>query len=201
MTPDIMSPDESHDLVRLEPIITKGLQTFLEIGDALAEIRERKLYRIEHATFDAYLKSKWAISRSRALRLIHAAETMLPAGNKPTTERNARPLINVCLLRQRIDWFKATERRGFPMGNRRGRRLPLAGLPKQGPPQSRRNFVERVRIIHREIDAMTNDEQLALLRMNPIGWPQFREENIISVLIERAKRDVPDSPSSPDFPG
>ena len=44
--------DESRRLVELEKTIEHGLKTFLEVGAALAEIRDKKLYRVEHSTFD-----------------------------------------------------------------------------------------------------------------------------------------------------
>ena len=39
----ITSIDEANDLARLEAIVAKGLQTFLEVGAALTEIWDRKL--------------------------------------------------------------------------------------------------------------------------------------------------------------
>ncbi len=101
--------EESRDLNRLEAIVADGLQSFLAVGDALAQIRDRKLYRIEHATFDEYLETKWKISRSRACRLIQAAETVktLPTGNKPTTERQARPLTKLPRTERAEAWTEA----------------------------------------------------------------------------------------------
>jgi hypothetical protein len=101
--------DESHDLIALEKVIERGLDTFVQVGEALAEIRDRKLYRIEHPTFDAYLDKKWSLSRSRACRLIQAAETVkvLPTGNRPQTERQARPLATLPPAQRAEAWQKA----------------------------------------------------------------------------------------------
>ena len=63
----ITSIDEANDLARLEAIVAKGLQTFLEVGAALTEIWDRKLYRAEHATFADYCKTKWGMTDRRAL--------------------------------------------------------------------------------------------------------------------------------------
>ena len=102
---------ESGDLVRLEKTVAQGLQTFVEVGEALAEIRDRRLYRIEHQSFDAYLETKWKISRSRASRLIQAADVvkLLPTGNKPTTERQARPLTKLPAEKRGEAWQRAVE--------------------------------------------------------------------------------------------
>jgi len=104
-----ISLDESRDLIALEKVIERGLETFVQVGEALAEIRDRKLYRTEHPTFDAYLDKKWSLSRSRACRLIQAAETVkvLPTGNRPQTERQARPLAALPASQRTEAWQKA----------------------------------------------------------------------------------------------
>ena len=90
---------ESRDLIRLEKVIERGLDTFMEVGNALAEIRDRRLYHIEHKTFEAYCREKWNIGRTYAHRLMAASEAvaMLPIGNKPhiKTESQARELAKI----------------------------------------------------------------------------------------------------------
>ncbi|MEI6279066.1 MAG: hypothetical protein WCO94_11945 [Verrucomicrobiota bacterium] len=82
-----ISLDESRDLIRLEEIVSKGIETWIEVGNALLEIRDRKLYRIEHGTFEDYCRSKWNIDRTYAHRLMSGAEVvnankdLLPIGN------------------------------------------------------------------------------------------------------------------------
>jgi hypothetical protein len=116
-----ISANESRDLIRLEDVIKRGLQTFVEVGEALAEIHHRKLYRTEHATFEAYLETKWKISRSRACRLIQAAAITkaLPTGNKPTTERQTRPLTRLQPGQRAEAWKEAvgTSPTGTPTSN------------------------------------------------------------------------------------
>jgi hypothetical protein len=82
-------------LHELETIIERGLQTFAEVGAALLEIRDERLYRTTHRTFEAYLRERWDISRSYAHRTIQAAEVvrMLPVGNVPSSEAVARELV------------------------------------------------------------------------------------------------------------
>lgn len=55
-------------------LIERGLTTFVEVGEALLEIRESRLYRETHATFEAYCQSRWAWSGDHAKRLMNAAE-------------------------------------------------------------------------------------------------------------------------------
>ena len=96
---EIISMEESADLVRLERTIKAGLDTFLEVGNALAEIRDRKLYRVEHKTFEDYCRKRWNFSANYARRLMFAAEIveMVPIGTKSliTTESQARELSKV----------------------------------------------------------------------------------------------------------
>jgi hypothetical protein len=63
-------------LTKLETRIRAGLETFLEVGNALLEIRDSKLYRLDYATFEDYCRDKWHISRPRAYQLIKAASVV-----------------------------------------------------------------------------------------------------------------------------
>lgn len=89
-----LAPDEQRALEQHEAVIARGLQTFLEVGEALASIRDDKLYRAGYATFDAYCRERWNIGRSRAYQLMGAAEIVremsTQVDNPPTTEREAR---------------------------------------------------------------------------------------------------------------
>jgi hypothetical protein len=77
-------------LKELEGIIERGLQTFIEVGNALLEIRDGRLYRESHASFEDYTQKRWAMSKPYAYRLIQAAEiaAVVPVG----TESQAREL-------------------------------------------------------------------------------------------------------------
>lgn len=97
---DALSDDEYADLERLETVVSKGLATFVEVGSALAEIRDRRLYRDTHPTFALYCEQQWEMGKSQAYRLIDAAEVvaeMSPIGDEPipATESQARALKTV----------------------------------------------------------------------------------------------------------
>jgi len=100
-------------LVELETTIERGLKTFVDVGSALLEIRDSKLYRKEHSTFEDYCRDRWNISRVHAHRLIEAAEVtinLLPIGNiLPATESQARPLTSLEPEQQREAWKLAVE--------------------------------------------------------------------------------------------
>jgi len=84
-------------LEQLEATIERGRKTFVEVGLALAEIRDARLYRPEYATFEDYCRERWNWSRSYAHRIIEAAATseMLPLGQRPETESQARELARI----------------------------------------------------------------------------------------------------------
>jgi protein gp37 len=87
---------EQRRLADCEGIIERGLATFIEVGEALLCIRDERLYRAEHRTFEDYCRERWGFSRQRGLQLIDAAEmttTVVTAGlPAPTSERQAREL-------------------------------------------------------------------------------------------------------------
>lgn len=108
-----LSVDERSELERNERIIAGGLQTFYDVGHALAEIRDRKLYRARFRTFEAYCQDRWGFSRQRASQLIIGADV---AENLSTVvdktgllEVHARELASVPPNEQRLVYQLAHE--------------------------------------------------------------------------------------------
>jgi N6-adenosine-specific RNA methylase IME4 len=108
--------EESRRLVELETTIGAGLQTFVEVGEALLEIRDARLYRIEHRTFEAYCREKWGMSRPRVYQLIGASQVTKQVSTivdkAPSTESQARPLTKLPPEQQAQAWSKAVEMAG-----------------------------------------------------------------------------------------
>jgi hypothetical protein len=91
---------EVEHLDRLEAIVQRALDTDLEVGNALAEINDTWLYRATHPTFEAYLRDRWGISRTRGDQLIQAAEAACQPSTgidslTPATGSEPRPLAPV----------------------------------------------------------------------------------------------------------
>lgn len=84
---------ECSALTHAEAIIE---QSAAEFGKALAQIRDERLYRAEHATFEDYCLNRWGISRAHAYRAITMAEVahvMSPIGDIPESQaRELAPL-------------------------------------------------------------------------------------------------------------
>ncbi len=70
---EIITGVEADRLAVLEEVIDRGVQTFIDVGNALAEIRDSRLYRQSHGRFEDYLRERWDMSRSRGYQLIDAA--------------------------------------------------------------------------------------------------------------------------------
>ena len=96
---NILTMGEKDTLVECEKIIQNGQQTFVEVGFAITKIRDKKLYRIGHATFEDYCQNRWGWTRQHAGRLIEASEVVksLPAkcNQLVTNESTARAVADV----------------------------------------------------------------------------------------------------------
>src|SRR5262245_33979766 len=64
---------EHEEFGRLESRIRDGIARFIEVGEALATIRDKRLYRATHHNFSGYVAERWSMDRSYAYRLIKAA--------------------------------------------------------------------------------------------------------------------------------
>jgi hypothetical protein len=83
-------------LLKLEKIISRGKLSFIEVGEALEEIRDKKLYRAKYDTFEEYCLKKWGWTSSYGRRLLNANKVAksVPMGTV-STERQARALAKV----------------------------------------------------------------------------------------------------------
>ena len=87
---------DCEDLARLETIVDHGLTGFVQVGTALLEISDRRLYRETHATFAEYCATRWQMSAARAYQLCDAAGAIKSLPPEMSTmvdnERQAREL-------------------------------------------------------------------------------------------------------------
>lgn len=61
-----LSPEEAERLEICETAIDSGLKTFWEVGIALAEVRDKRLWYGSYASFTEYLDKRWHLRRSYA---------------------------------------------------------------------------------------------------------------------------------------
>lgn len=88
------------NLSELESIVERGLASFIEVGNALIEIRDAKMYGSEYETFEDYCNHRFDMSRSRAYQLIEATKTVsnlstiVDTASLPVSESHVRALQN-----------------------------------------------------------------------------------------------------------
>ena len=81
-------------LEELETVIERGV---VDVGVALLEIRDNRLYRENHSTFNDYCRKRWGWSRDYGDRLIAATKItkLISTDNcqQPVNEAQARELV------------------------------------------------------------------------------------------------------------
>lgn len=103
-----LTRDETKRFKECEVVIERGLNTFYEVGSALSEIRDSRLYRIKYATFEDYCQERWSMSRRRGYELIAAAAVVENVRNcaheEPANEAQARELSKLDEIAQQAVW-------------------------------------------------------------------------------------------------
>ena len=117
---DELSLDDERDRLKLEREVERA---FYKAGCALRELRDRRLYRSTHRTFQEYCQDRFGFTRRRSDYLIGAAEVVDNLSSKvepmlkrepmvlvlPTSERQCRPLTKLEPAQQREIWREAVE--------------------------------------------------------------------------------------------
>jgi 16S rRNA G966 N2-methylase RsmD len=132
-----LSAPERQRLAELEAIIERDLAAFTRVGQALLEVRDRRLYRERYSSFERYVAERWGFGRAHAYRLMAAAEVaekVSPVGDIPS-ERVARELAP--LLREQgeeavVDVYRELrEKHGEAVTAEVVRRAVLARVERQ----------------------------------------------------------------------
>ena len=125
-----LSPSEQERLRELSLVVERGLGAFLEVAWALFEIRDARLYRESHSTFERFVRERFGLGRSTAYGLMDAARVaanVSPEGHdlslsqlrvlaplEPATQRKLAPVISeltVADARRVIRAWRAQQRR------------------------------------------------------------------------------------------
>lgn len=108
-----LTTTETQQLADMETVIESGLQTFSVVGNALLAIRDGRLYRASHGTFEDYCRVRWGFARNYANKMITAAQVVGRLGTtvpKPANESQARPLARLEPEEQPEAWKEANDR-------------------------------------------------------------------------------------------
>lgn len=107
---DIITLEESKRLLELEKTVTAGLQSWIEVGEALIEIRDSRLYRVEASTFEEYCQIKFKMSDRHARSLMSGAPVARKIGSVlPLSQRAAVELVKVSEEKRQEIFEKAAE--------------------------------------------------------------------------------------------
>ncbi|QLE45558.1 hypothetical protein FD723_35360 (plasmid) [Nostoc sp. C052] len=114
--PELTEQEES-DRLHLERRVERA---FFEAGKALTELRDRRLYRSTHKTFEEYCRDRFGHSRRQSYLLMDAAvvfDNLLEKCDPldhilPTNERQVRPMTKLEPEQQQEVWVKAVEQAG-----------------------------------------------------------------------------------------
>lgn len=108
-----LSAEESERLVSLEATIREGLADFVNIGLALMQINDNRLYRATAETFADYCLKRWGITDRYAYRKINGAKCMLALREEFASSEDVLP-INEAQIRpiyegydKPTDWIRA----------------------------------------------------------------------------------------------
>lgn len=110
-----LTDSEEKRLAALEVTIESGLKVFFEVGTALLEIRDSRLYRRDYKKFEDYCRVRWQLKQSRAYQLMDAAsvvgnlESSTNGGTLPDNERQTRPLTQLAPEEQVLVWQVVTD--------------------------------------------------------------------------------------------
>jgi len=91
-----LTTNQRKERLRLEKIVNDGKTVFMQVGFALKELRDQKLFVETHQNFAVYAEERFGLKKSRAYQLIEAVEvlsevsTTVENNKLPTNERQFR---------------------------------------------------------------------------------------------------------------
>ncbi len=111
-----MAPlNDEEQLEALEQIIDANIKAFYEVGRALKEIRDQKLYKLlGYSRFEDYCVERWDMHQGHARRLQAASmvvDNLKLDGNEflPNSERQIRPMTVLTPEQQKQVWGRVLE--------------------------------------------------------------------------------------------
>ena len=177
-------------LTHLETIIARNQVHFYDIGRALKEIRDNRLYkRGLFDTFEAYTRARWDMGRSHAHRLIEAygvIRNLSPIGEiLPTNESQVRPLVQLKPFEQRKVWknFLNTSMEMTALNIKKfikGSRKPDKNDPADLSDQISREYMAAVQIMLEQVCVAQHDHWQRTSRQAALLWNRVIWEKILS---------------------
>lgn len=111
-----LNGDEKSRLAELEQLIEENMVGWINVGFALKEIQELRLYRTTHASFESYVKARFDVAKATAYQYIQGAivfDTVRNCGHElsmlPEKESQARPLTRLSSEEAADAWIRSLD--------------------------------------------------------------------------------------------
>ena len=162
-----LTSSERRELASLEATVEQGRAAFVAVGNALTAIRDRRLYRETHSTWEAYLRERWDIGRTSSYGLMVAAAVVADvsaiADIVPQSESVARPLAPLTTEQRREAWSRAVDEAGGPPTAAQVRQAAAEVAPRPAPAPGECG-----------VEAHRAAELAAVRALLPVGLPFLR---------------------------
>ncbi len=155
-----LTPEEEAELAKCVAAVDRGMQTFIEVGQALGRIRDGRLYRETHATFEDFCRQRWGMDRVNAHRHIEAAHVteLLSTDNVPSPS-SVRVTRELARLRDRPETMRRawretvrfTQLTGAKPTAEQVRAVVQQYRPSKPPPQPEEQSQQRTELKGREL--------------------------------------------------
>ena len=107
-----LSEAEQKELAKYEDSIEKFRKAYFAVGQALSAIRDKRLYRQTHGTFEDYCRDRLGFTKTHANRLIDGASVradLTPIGVTIKNLEQTRPLARLDTEQRQEAWKRAQE--------------------------------------------------------------------------------------------
>jgi hypothetical protein len=136
-TLDLRTPAEETEFQECEAIVREGWAHVARVGEALVRIRDKKLFKNEHPSFELYCRERWGFGRAQACRYIAAGDIQrslaaVPGMPVPECEAQIRPLIGLSAVQAHTAWV-APRKRAAGRGDRQSAGNPTTAGPTFDP--------------------------------------------------------------------
>jgi hypothetical protein len=171
---ETLSKAEQRLFQRLEDAVERGKGAFIDVADALLEIRQKRLHRQTHPNWEDYCRARWGFGRAYANMIIRAGafakECQAQGLPVPATEFEARQRRDTA-RRERPALVAPAPKLAPRPPRERGPIIP----PDNGDGQTARDLLARLRCLLQDhpratdaLNALTYFERVAF------PWPMER---------------------------
>jgi hypothetical protein len=108
-----LSTDEKRELAQHEEVIKRYAEAYADVGESLLAIRDHRLYRVTHKTFESYCVERLGFTKTHANHLIASVavvRNLTSIDVKPKNLAQTRPLARLAPDQQQQAWTVAQER-------------------------------------------------------------------------------------------